>query len=47
MKQLLITSITILTILCAMNAFSDLNQQTMLKVTIAVQGMMKSKSGAT
>jgi hypothetical protein len=30
-----------------MNAFSDLNQQTMSKVTIAVQGMMKSKSGAT
>ncbi len=47
MKHWLMTSITILTMLCALNAFSDQGQETMLKVTIAVQGMMKSKSGAT
>jgi len=47
MKHLLITSIAILTLLCAMSVFGDRSQDAMSKVTIAVQGMMKSKSGAT
>lgn len=47
MKKILLTSLMVLSQLCSFISISEAAEIAQTKVTIAVDGMMKSKSGVT
>ena len=45
--KVLVLGVTVISTLVSMNTYGDTVEQSLSKVSIVVDGMMKSKSGAT